>query len=119
YSFFAGRRDPGGEHDVLESGDTLGDLARLDVLERLARGIRQVRELLEEPRLVEQFLICGIERRGGVVLAPGAFVIAERFIYMPERLVRVEAVGGGLYRQLEFFFGALEIAFFEQIFSFV
>ena len=49
----------------------------------------------------------------------GAFVIAERFIYMRERLVRVEAVGVGLYRQLEFFFGAVEIAFFEQIFSFV
>src|ERR1700722_5778332 len=36
-----------------------------------------------------------------------------------ERLVRVEAGWVVLYRQIEFSFGAFEIALFEQIFSFV
>ena len=38
---------------------------------------------------------------------------------MRERLVRVEAAGVFLDRQLEFFFGAFEVALFEQILGLV
>ena len=104
---------------VLELFDALRDLACLDLVERLARGICHVLELFIEPRLVKEFLIGGIERRGGHVFLGGAFLIAERLVYMRERLVRVEIVGVGSDRELEFFFGAVEIALFEQIFCFV
>ena len=69
------------------------DVAGLDIVERLARGILEVLELLVEARLVEQFLVGGIERRGRHVLFRGAFLVAEGFIYMRQRLVRVEQAG--------------------------
>src|SRR5579863_1606638 len=89
--FFTGRRNLARDHYVLERADTLLDLAGLDVVERLAGGVREVLELFVEAGLFEQFLIGGIELGGFLVLTGGAFLIAEGFIYVRERVVSVEA----------------------------
>ncbi len=115
----AGRGNLGRDHDVLELSDAVGDLASFDLVERLARGIRHVLELLVEAGLFEELFIGGIERGGGHVLLGGAFLIAEGFIDVGERLVGVEVVGVVLDGELEFLFGAVEVALFKQILGFV
>src|SRR4029077_13715423 len=99
--------------------DSLLDLSRLDVVERLAGRIGEILKLLVEADPVEQFLIGGIERRGGHVFARRAFLIAERVVDMGERLVRVEAVGISLDGKFQFFFSAVEVALFEKVLGFV
>jgi len=102
---------------AFEGVQSLFHVPGLDIVERFVGRILQLAHLAVVMRLVGKLGVRRIEARGDFIFAPGAFLVAQVLVNMSERFMRVEQIGIGLDRFLEFVARAFQVALLEQIFG--